>query len=181
MVQSLREILSIENSDKTSLQEVFSSFKSYKGDKDIESFLQKKAIPNEEQKISRTYLIINDEKWEKNEIQIDGYFSLALKVIKLGDISNTKKKSIAKSTVNDDVAAYLIGQLARGKDTDKGFGTLLLHEAIARIKSCQELVGGRIVYLDCKEAVKPYYEKQGFIELQKNPGDKTLWQMYRII
>ena len=177
MVQSLREILSIENSDKTSLQEVFSSFKSYKGDKDIESFLQKKAIPNEEQKISRTYLIINDEKWEKNEIQIDGYFSLALKVIKLGDISNTKKKSIAKSTVNDDVAAYLIGQLARGKDTDKGFGTLLLHEAIARIKSCQELVGGRIVYLDCKEAVKPYYEKQGFIELQKNPCNKTLKQM----
>ncbi|MDY5932747.1 MAG: hypothetical protein SPJ61_02095, partial [Eubacteriales bacterium] len=92
MVQSLREILSIENSDKTSLQEVFSSFKSFKGDEDIESFLQKKAIPNEEQNISRTYLIINDEKWEKNEIQIDGYFSLALKVIKLGDISNTKKK-----------------------------------------------------------------------------------------
>ena len=134
MVQSLREILSIENSDKTSLQEVFSSFKSFKGDEDIESFLQKKAIPNEEQNISRTYLIINDEKWEKNEIQIDGYFSLALKVIKLDDISNTKKKTIAKSTDQDDVAAYLIGQLARSKDTDKGVGKLCAGRSFVKDK-----------------------------------------------
>lgn len=180
MVQSLREILSIENSDKTSLQEVFSSFKSYKGDKDIESFLQKKAIANEEQNISRTYLMINDEQWANGKVQIDGYFSLALKVVKLEDISNTKKKAISKSA-DHDVSAYLIGQLARSKGTDKGIGKLVLEEALSRIKSSQDLVGGRIVYLDCKETLKPYYEKQGFKELQKNPGDETLWQMYRII
>lgn len=56
-----------------------------------------------------------------------------------------------------------------------------IDEALLRIKNAQYYVGGKLVYLDCKDCMIKYYERHGFKFLQKNSDADTLNQMYIII
>lgn len=84
MVQALRDLIEDEYYDEASLLEAFSSFQcAYSGEDsdDVSLFLKNDAIKNEKYGITRTYLIINDDAWNNGAVQIDGYFSIALKVL----------------------------------------------------------------------------------------------------
>lgn len=84
MVQPLREIINDEQYDEASLIEALFTFEIAdikKVDSDVVRFLREDAIQYEKSGTTRTYLIINDELWSKHKIQIDGYFSIALKVL----------------------------------------------------------------------------------------------------
>ena len=160
MVIPLKEILD-SNMDEALINKALSHFKCEKDD-DVKQFLQTRAIQFEKENQAVTYLSIDDKSG-----RIKGYFSLALKAFKFsGLISKRRRKNI--SGKNDEtIPAYLIGQLARDDDAEKGFGQELLQQAIQLIRNAQYYVGGKLVYLDCKDCMISYYERQGFKLLQK--------------
>ena len=76
------------------------------------------------------------------------------------------------------VPAFLIGQLAKRTSASHGFGRELLMQAIIHIRQAIQIVGGRLIYLDCKDELVSYYEQNGFKLLQKQ---KDLNQMYLVV
>ena len=51
-------------------------------------------------------------------------------------------------------------------------------QAIIHIRQAIQIVGGRLIYLDCKDELVSYYEQNGFKLLQKQ---KDLNQMYLVV
>ena len=189
MVLPLKEIIYDDNETLSNerveiLDKVFSSFKCSQDNKDVENFLKEKAINFEQSKESSTFLIFNDEALEKGNLVLDAFFTLALKVFSFTkDADENEKEKIGIN--GNNAPAYLIGQLARSKNTVSGLGKKTLINAIEYIKGAQYYVGGRLVYLDCRDDLVKYYTKQGFkfIQKRKKPdenGDR-LNQMYLVI
>lgn len=166
--------------------------------KDVEYFLKEKAIEFSKQDISRTYIVMSEYKGEN---VIVGYFAIASKatIIKKIILSNTKKKTILRYAKYDNeskgysIALPLIGQL--GKNYYNGYdklisGDILLKLACNKIKTIQNSIGGRYVFLECEdnEKLKEFYENNGFEcfgkrNLEKDERDKNdggyLLQMLR--
>ncbi|MBQ7653378.1 MAG: hypothetical protein IJS93_03305 [Clostridia bacterium] len=166
------------------LDKIFSSFKCSRVNKDVEYFLKEKAIEFEKSKEAATFLVFDDEEFKKGNLKLTAFFSLALKVFSFTKDADEANKGIMGVNRNT-VPAYLIGQLARSEDSQNGFGKTVLRQAISYIKSAQYFVGGKLVYLDCRDDLVKYYEKQGFKFIQKRKkadenGDR-LNQMYIII
>lgn len=180
MVLPLRQIIENQSIDKASVTEALSSFSCTK-DADVQKFLKDFAILFEQNQQTATFLLFNDDASKNNRLQIDGYFSLALKVFYFEDAISNRTRRKLSGKADDQVPAYLIGQLARSDNAPKGTGAKLLNLAIQYIKNAQTYVGGRLVYLDCKDELVPYYESKGFQFIQRNPERKDLGQMYIVI
>ncbi len=185
MVQALREIIELDNYDEASLKGALSMFKctncQSEAAQDVMHFLTEEAIDMEKAGITRTYLVLNDELWNKGEIQIDGYFSIALKVLYFAkDIEKNILESIFDDSARKNCPAYLIGQLARSEKSDKGSGVQILTTALEYISEASDIVGGRLIYLDCVPEKEKYYKNHGFKVLQKK-HNSNLIQMYRVI
>ena len=189
MVLPLKEIIYEDNGTLSNerieiLDKVFSSFKCSQDNNDVEVFLKEKAINFEKSKESATFLVFNDAEHKKGNLVLDVFFSLALKVFSFTKDANEREKESIGINGNN-TPAYLIGQLARSKNTFSGLGKETLIKAIEYIKGAQYYVGGRLVYLDCWDDLVGYYQKQGFkfIQKRKKPdenGDR-LNQMYIVI
>ena len=122
---------------------------------DVESFLKKKA---------------------------ENFFSLTVKPIsipaKFVEISNSTKRKWAKFASYDRdrnvyvASSYLIAQL--GKNYSKEVqhpisGDALLDICMSKVKECQDIVGGGIVFLECEKKendtkLMEFYQKNGFVE-----------------
>lgn len=150
--------------------------------KDVEYFIKNKAIEFSKQGLSTTYLIFVSYK---KEYKLVAYFTLASKtiLIKKDVLSKTKQRRIAKfSTFLSDLKRYvlpaiLIGQL--GKNYKNGIdkqitGDELLHMAFDTIKTIQNAIGGRFVFLECEDIkeLKAFYENNGFDEFGKRSLDR---------
>lgn len=148
---------------------------------DVMHFLTDEAISMERDGTTRTYLILNDELWAKGQIQIDGYFAIALKVLYFSkDIGKEVLEDVFGDSSRKNCPAYLIGQLARSKETRRGAGSEFLKKALAYISEASDIVGGRLIYLDCTQEKRKYYEREGFSFLQQK-HNSDLIQMYRVI
>ena len=160
------------------LDGVLASFKCQKN-KDEEDFLHCKAISFETQNKARTYLLYNDDF-----THLLGYFTLAFKSIELDDVPKDKRKQMTAGESNvDTYAAFLIGHLAKNDCYKNELnGNILLNEAINIIAQAQDLVGGRLMYIDCKKEAKlmNFYESNGFVWFKTS--EKTgLLQYYKKI
>lgn len=112
------------------------------------------------------------------EIKIVGFYTLSIKSLKLSnDISTNKKKKINGGFLNKDnknvnnVAVYLIGQLAKNDTYSKCIaGKELMERAMISINTCHNIIGGRIVLIECNGSKKlsQFYNNCGFEELQKD-------------
>lgn len=180
MVLKLKEVIDAFNYDKTSVEEVLSAFEAVESPSkdDVESFLKDKAFDMESKGQSVTYLMLNDEKLKENKYVIDGYFTLAVKAFEFCENLSKRGRRRISGKSDDFVPAFLIGQLAKSASASHGFGKELLSQAIAHIRQAIQLVGGRLIYLDCKDELVPYYEMNGFKFLQKQ---KDLNQMYLVV
>jgi len=161
-----------ESASITALAEALLQFKCSR-DKDIQHFLHNDAIQYENSNRARTYLYIDNR-------QILGYFAIAIRDL---EIQNTVSKNMRKKltyglTDINHVPAYLIGQLAKCDNCSNKIGKLLIDASVEYIKKSQRYVGGRIVYLECKQELCSYYEKLRFNYLQDN---KQLKQMIQVI
>lgn len=183
MVQALRDLLEDEYCDEASLVEALSMFVcTHMGEEseDVIAFLQQYAIPFEKDGTTRTYLIVNDAEAQKGNLQIDGYFSIAIKILYFHGVDSDVLEKAFGDASKKNCPAFLIGQLARGAHSEKGAGAEYLNTALSYIAEASNIVGGRFVYLDCVPERQSYYEAHGFTFLQQK-HKSNLVQMYRII
>lgn len=178
---SLIEEYIVQEGSLDDLQRVFSSFSCVKN-ADEEDFLLNKAINFEQRNKARTYLVM-DEKG------IAAYFSVAIKTIDLSmaiktiDLSMVKlnkKKDVLAGEIANSYSAFLIGHIAKHDRVTEPLGKFILDNAIGLLLRAQKIVGGRLVYLDCKdiESLKALYENYGFKYFQTSP-DTNLLQYYK--
>ncbi len=151
-------------------------------DEDITNFIRNKAIEFEKRDKSRTYIYYNErEVIENGFLRIVGYFSLALKTIKIPIIesmSNNLRKRLGNISDRDkNVVAYLIGQIGRDStyNSDILDGNSMLKDCYNLIASVREIIGGRLILIECKpeEKLCKFYEDRGYINItEKENGLK---------
>lgn len=192
---NLKDIYNSIGEQKT--KEILKTFKC-ELNKDVEYFLKEKAIEFSKQGISRTFIVLSENK-DKNVIV--GYFAIAIKSISIekSRLSKTQRKKFSKYSNNNNESKFyqismpLIGQL--GKNFNNNYnklitGDILLKLACDKIKEIQDNIGGRYVFLECEdnESLKEFYESNGFVcfnkrNLEKDERDKNkgeyLLQMLR--
>ena len=154
---------------------LFSSYRPAR-DSSVDDFLGDKAVMMEKRQECRTYLALDRET--KGML---GFFTLAMRCLEIPDecgLSNTMMRKLNRSEENVS-QAYLLGQLSRSEGV-KGFGKVLVDEALARVREANAIIGCRLVRLDCTDELVPYYEGIGFHPVKKNRAG-TLNQMVMLL
>lgn len=175
-IASLSAIIKEFNKRKIPLEDfggVFSSFRCKKSP-DEEDFLHNQAIDYELHNKARTYLLMNENG-------IAAYFSLAFKSIDLQNTSSHKRKRMTGGESNTcTYSAFLIGHIAKDDSVKEKLGDIIIEKAIALLLQAQEIVGGRLVYVDCKDVPQliEYYERNHFTYFNTS-ATSGLLQYYR--
>lgn len=155
---------------------------------DVEYFIKNKAIEFCKQGIARTYIVSTSYK---DKQVIVGYFSLTNKItkIKKNILSSKMRKRISRFAINDElnksysISLPLIGQLGKNYKEDYNkliSGDILLKLACDKVREAQKILGGKFAIVECedKEALKEFYENNGFVcfdkrNLEKDERDKN--------
>jgi hypothetical protein len=119
--------------------------------------------------------VLDDEQVHEDKPIIYGFFTLTIKTLELND---TLPKAVIKridgfSKHVQAAEAVLLGQLGKNQKYENDIsGQQILQFAIDVIYEIHNLVGGRIVFLECDDVKRliEFYEKSGFVPLQKS-GD----------
>jgi hypothetical protein len=168
----------ISEIDENELSFKLSSFKC-SAEPAAEEFLRNTAVRHEKNGISRTYLLM--EKDNTGEEIIKGFFTLAIKCFTTSKEHSIPDAVFKQMNVDRGIAqAYLLGQLAKADDMEKGFGRERIVRAFDAFSKGKEMFGCRVVRLDCKDGLLEYYESCGFTFAGKNHNG-TLNQMVAII
>ncbi len=136
-------------------------------DPERESYLHEKAMIMEKKSISRTYLAFDSDY----DDEVLGYFSIGLKCLRVSDqtvVSNSMRKKMNIDDSTKVAQAYLLGQIGRDDRSPKGFGKVLLTEALDRFTSANRLVGCRMIRVDCTDELISYYTGNKFIHIGRN-------------
>lgn len=165
------------------VKSILSSFVCEKN-KDVQMFLRDKAIEFSKQGLAKTTLVywVSDDETEKYLV---GYFTVASKYLCVSKDSISKslaKKMNAHGTFNANTREYivpapLIAQLGKNFADGNNYlisGAELLQMAVDKVKSIQEELGGKFVYLECetKEKLVQFYTNNGFTEFGKRRKDR---------
>ena len=102
-----------------------------------------------------------------------------MKTLKVPIIDTMSKSLIRKlgnlSDGEQNLVAFLIGQLGRDSAYGKEVldGSKMLQDCYDLIASARDIVGGRLILLDCKPAEKlcAYYEREGFIDITEDDNE----------
>ena len=141
-----------------------------------DSFLAKMSIVMEKRSECRTYIAFDSETSE-----IMGFFAIGFRCLEVSDDCGLSKSMLKKLNRSEDniAQAYLLGQLSRAEGYP-GFGKTLINEAISKIREAQEIVGCRVVRIDCTDELIGYYQEYGFYYVKKNLR-KNLNQMIMLL
>jgi len=176
---NLRALISALGEDE--VKKILTSFSCPKN-KDLESFLHDKAIVFSTQGITQTHLVF--ASFKQTPVLV-AYYSLSYKsiMVKKSILSAKRQRQIGKfGRYNSDSKCYeipapLIAQL--GKNFSQNYNTLisgdvLLTLACEKIKKVQEIIGGKLVYLECEdiEELKVFYNRNGFFNFGNRILDK---------
>ncbi|WCN11340.1 acetyltransferase [Marinomonas mediterranea] len=138
------------------------------------------SIRFEKEDRGRTYFIVDDA------CILLAYFTLTTKEVTLSAAaSKSQKKTLKASSDTLKVKAHLIGQIGKNENVrDNPINLkLILEEAYCIIDQARQLIGGRVIILECENKLVQLYEKHGFKVLQTSPDikDNTLITMFDVI
>lgn len=171
------------------VEEVIFSFNCSR-DSDIEYFLKEKAKLYEKIARGRTYLIFSEEAMVEGELVLLAYFTIALQTLKIP--VNTSPSQIRKldglyakkgNSLITEIPVFLIGQLGKNDHySEKICGNKIINYALSVISRAQEIVGGRVVLVECQDNpnLVEFYIRNGFKMLCQDPADGMI-QMIRLI
>ncbi len=174
-VLSLKTI--IEDLGRKEAELMLSEFVPVCGDASPARFLREDAITMELKDLSRTHLVMS------GDARIMGFFTLGMKCTRIPEensLSNSILKRMNIESATRIAQAYLLGQLCRSKDSQPGFGKELIDYAIELVSVCKDIVGCRMIRLDCNDDMVGYYESCGFKVIGKYPGG-SLNQMMTLL
>lgn len=169
-------LLDLIEGDRFSREEIKRHLRGYRcsRDRDVETYLQRYAYTNERNGTSRTYLVIDYDKYNgENLPPIVAYFTLAITSTDFSRVDQEVKKDllgfVSKANAKDHYSGYLLAQIGRSDDYchEEFVGSDLLTIAEAKIAEAMRLVGGRVIYLDCKRSgfLIHLYEESGYVVL----------------
>jgi len=180
-------LIKAEDIDENLWRDAFSLFYCEK-DEDITDFIKSKAIEYEKRDRCRTYIYFDTSYLEgTGRLKVAGFFSIAMKTIKVPVMDsmsrNLRKKLGNLSDREQNLVVFLIGQLGRDLSYTKDVldGKKMLRDCYGLIASARDIVGGRLILVECKPIAKvcSIYEQEGFIDITEN--DDGLKQYIRFI
>ncbi|MBE3554853.1 MAG: hypothetical protein IMW85_07675 [Thermicanus sp.] len=163
-----------------------------KKDADIENFLknENKAILYEKKSKSRTYFIFDEDGLKNGELILMAYFTIAMQTLKIPNgvaASQIRKLDglYAKkgSQILTEIPAFLIGQLGKNdKFANQITGDELLEYALSLIGKAQNIVGGRVAFIEFQDKPKliEFYSRNGFMLFRKDPDDGLVQMIRRL-
>lgn len=139
---------------------------------DVERFLHEKAIRFEQNSRARTYLIFDET------VGILAYFALTIKQIPLEpyNLSKTLIKRLDGFNKNAQfINSFLIGQIAKNSNVLDNYLNLgdILTFANGVLMQAQDLIGGRVVFVECEKTLIELYERYDFIHLPFHDTQET--------
>ena len=133
-----------------------------KHEKEIETFLKREALNEQERFLNTTHLLINDEN------ELVGFISLCNDSLYLAEDSRNKFKTIYAS-----VPAVKIARLGvNSKYHNQGFGEQLLKYSLFKAIQMCDISGVAFITLDCYKHRESYYEKFGFSKTDVQPKER---------
>jgi hypothetical protein len=157
-------------------------------DTQLEAFIHEQAIVYESKGFGRTYLIYDMSNDDPTVLPpIAAFFTLSITATDYSEISKSKKAKVLGSKPGRETfkafGGILIGQLARDDRYDSSFinGEELLNECEKYIEFGRQYIGGRIVYLDCREALVKTYQKSSYKLLTDNATPEGYYKMYKVL
>ena len=181
---SLGEMLS-NGMKEDNIQEVFKKF-SCQREADLENFLVRKAITYEKADFGKTYLFIDREKLENNEVEVMAYFTISQSTLDISHLSKKqRRKAIGEYPGRDSLSSiptYLIGQLGRcdSYSNEDINGERILDECYSTISVAAQIVGGKFIILECREQMfSKFYEGKGFRKLYEDLNENGLYTLYK--
>lgn len=125
----------------------------------LDDWLKRRAIKNQANDSSRTYVVCEDGK-------VIGYYCLAAGAIGHGDAPSAVRRNRP-----DPIPVLVLGRLAIDKDHQQsGIGTALLSDAIRRAVQASEIAGVTALLVHAlSENAKRFYRSRGFVESPIKP------------
>jgi hypothetical protein len=184
-IQSLGELLD-SNVDQELLDQKLGEFCCVR-DSQLEKFIHRLAVVYEKKGFGRTYLVFDSSFKEQPVPPIAAFFTLAIAATDYSEISKSKKAKVLGSKPGRETfnafGGILIGQLARDDRYDSSFinGAELLDECERYIEYGRQFLGGRIVYLDCREALVKTYLRSDYKLLTDTASTEGYYKMYKVL
>ncbi|MCM1578528.1 MAG: N-acetyltransferase [Ruminococcus sp.] len=163
--KSLKQLIDFIGEDEVS--DILSDF-SCPLNPDIEKFLKEKSIGFEKQRISATHLVFNGN-------ELAGFYTFSLKAFNVYEslVSKSLYKRVSKYASHDSdtydclLPAPLLAQLGKNYNTGVNnsiSGDKLLELVFNDIKTVQQIVGGKVLFLECEDKDKliEFYSRNGF-------------------
>jgi hypothetical protein len=157
-------------------------------DRQLEDFIHNKAIGYEAKGFSRTYLVADTSVEPSSGFRpIAAFFTLAITATDYDNISRSRKEKVLGSKPGRNTfkafPGLLIAQLARDDRYGSDFinGEALLLECEHYIELGRQYVGGRNIYLDCKEPLVTTYQKSGYRLLSDASTEEGYYKMYKVL
>lgn len=131
-----------------------------------------------------TYLVVDEDSFDNNVLNIQGYFTLSHKALIPRFASKGKIKETGGFKEAESIHFVLIGQLGRYIDKNDDAiiygnvsGNELLNYAMEIIRSVDSLIPCRCALVECSDNVKlhEFYTKYGFKFFQQ---DELHYQFY---
>lgn len=152
---------------------------------DVQSFIREKAIRYERSGLSRTYLYLKTNESDGNRYSVVAYFAIAITSVDFTGVSRSKRAKVLGGTPGRDEQEHfgglLVAQLARDDSCDNAVidGTELLEDCEMMIEQGRVYLGGRMLYVDCKEELVGFYERNGYKLLKTVPEESDLFTMFK--
>ena len=129
------------------------------GEPELDDWLRRKALHNEERGASRTYVVRSGRR-------VVGYYALAA-----GAVAHTYAPGRVKRNMPNPVPVMVIGRLAIDlRFQGQGIGSALLRDAVLRTAHAAEIAGIRALLVHAiSESAKRFYVKSGFIASPVDP------------
>ncbi|GHU62136.1 hypothetical protein AGMMS49983_03040 [Clostridia bacterium] len=134
--------------------------------------------------LSRTYLYISPDN---DGFRIATYFSIAITATSFEGISKSRKAKVLGGKpgrdTKDHFGGILIAQLGRNdafESTDIG-GREMIEDAEAVIEKGRYFIGGKIVYLDCREPLIKFYQENGYALVNNKIYPSGYYKMFKTL
>lgn len=123
------------------------------GETELDEFLQKRALKNQEQGVSRTYVVCDCEH------QVVAFYSLAF-----GSVSHAEVIGKFKRNMPDPIPVMVLARLAVSKSAHgRGLGKGLLKDCILRTLQAAKIAGIKAILVHAiSKSARSCYEKCGF-------------------
>ena len=146
------------------------------GDEDLNGFLSQDALPSAQKRIANTFVLLN-------EGEIAAYFCLLTDKITKQEVTKADwrrfKKQFPQGKQFSSYPSIKIGRFAvSNKQTHSGIGTNLLGWIKLNLLNDSNLPAFRFLTVDAYLSAIPFYEKNGFKQLQPLDDNKDTRLMY---